>query len=84
VAATLCKKRLDLGANEKKMAHPNTKFDADIRDNAIILEEIDIKDGKTLRLTFVNKTLKTDFIDEMVGLLKQYLECFALNYTEMS
>jgi hypothetical protein len=47
------------------------------------LEEIDIGDGKTLRPTFVNKTLETDPRDEMIGLLKEYSDCFALNYTEM-
>jgi hypothetical protein len=36
------------------------------------LEEIDIGDGKTPRLTFVNKTLETDPRDEMIGLLKEY------------
>jgi hypothetical protein len=48
------------------------------------LEEIDIGDGKTPRLTFVNKTLETDPRDEMASLLKEYSDCFAWNYTEMS
>jgi hypothetical protein len=47
------------------------------------LEEIDIGDGKTLRPTFVNKTLETDPRDEMIGLLKEYFDCFAWNYIEM-
>jgi hypothetical protein len=47
------------------------------------LEEIDIRDGKTQRSTFVNKTLEIDPRDEMIGLLKEYLDCFAWNYTEM-
>jgi hypothetical protein len=47
------------------------------------LEEIDIGDGKTPRPTFVNKTLETDPRDEMTGLLKEYSDCFAWNYTEM-
>jgi hypothetical protein len=47
------------------------------------LEEIDIGDGKTTRPTFVNKTLETDPRDEMIGLLKEYSDCFAWNYTEM-
>jgi hypothetical protein len=50
----------------------------------ILSEEIDIGDGKTLRPTFVNKTIETDPIDEMIGLLKEYSDCFAWNYTEMS
>jgi hypothetical protein len=47
------------------------------------LEEIDIGDGKTPRPTFVNKTLETDPREEMIGLLKEYSDCFAWNYTEM-
>jgi hypothetical protein len=47
------------------------------------LEEINIGDGKTLRPIFVNKTLETDPIDEMIGLLKEYSDCFAWNYTKM-
>jgi hypothetical protein len=47
------------------------------------LEEIDIGDGKTPRLTFVNKTLETDPRNEMIGLLKEYSDCFAWNYIEM-
>jgi hypothetical protein len=47
------------------------------------LEEIDIGDGKTLRPTFKNKTLETDSISEMIGLLKEYSDCFAWNYTKM-
>jgi hypothetical protein len=46
-------------------------------------EEIDIGDGKTPRPTFVNKTLETDLRNEMIGLLKEYLDCFSWNYTEM-
>jgi hypothetical protein len=47
------------------------------------LEEIDIGDSKTPRLTFVNKTLEIDPRNEMIGLLKEYSDCFAWNYTEM-
>jgi hypothetical protein len=47
------------------------------------LEDIDIGDGKTLRPTFVNKTLEADPRDEMISLLKEYSDCFAWNYTEM-
>jgi hypothetical protein len=48
------------------------------------LEEIDIGDGKTPRPTFVNKTLETDPRDEMIGLSKEYVDCYPWNYTEMS
>jgi hypothetical protein len=47
------------------------------------LEEIDIGDGKTPRPTLVNKTVETDPRNKMIGLLKEYSNCFAWNYTEM-
>jgi hypothetical protein len=47
------------------------------------LEEIDIGDGKTPRPTLVNKTLETNPRNEMIGLFKEYSDCFAWNYTEM-
>jgi hypothetical protein len=47
------------------------------------LEEIDIGNGITPRPTFINKTLETDPRNEMIGLLKEYSDCFAWNYTEM-
>jgi hypothetical protein len=47
------------------------------------LEENNIGDGKTPRPTFVNRTLETNPRDEMIGLLKEYSDCFAWNYTEM-
>jgi hypothetical protein len=46
------------------------------------LEEIDIGDGNTPRPTFVNKTLEIDPRNEMIGLLKEYPDCFAWNYTK--
>jgi hypothetical protein len=48
------------------------------------LEEIDIGEGKTPRPTFVNKTLGTDTRDEIKSLIKEYSDCVAWNYTEMS
>jgi hypothetical protein len=47
------------------------------------LEEIDIGDSKSSRPTFVNQTLETDPRDKMIGLLKEYSDCFAWNYAEM-
>jgi hypothetical protein len=32
----------------------------------------------------VNKILEADHRDEMIGLLKEYSDCFAWNYTEMT
>ena len=48
------------------------------------LEEVDIGDGTIPRPTFVNKTLKSDSRDKLIGLLKDYFDCFAWSYTEMS
>jgi hypothetical protein len=48
------------------------------------LEEIDIGDGKTPWPTFVNKTLEADYRNEMIGLLKEYSDCFSWSYNEMS
>jgi hypothetical protein len=47
------------------------------------LEKIDIGDDKTPMPTFVNKILEVNPKDEMIGLLKEYSDCFAWNYTEM-
>jgi hypothetical protein len=41
------------------------------------LDEIDIGDGKTPRSTFGNKALETDPRNEIIGLLKEYYDCFA-------
>jgi hypothetical protein len=49
--------------------------------SADLLKEIDIGDGKTRGLTFVNKTLECDPRDKMIGLLKEYSDCFAWNYS---
>jgi hypothetical protein len=45
------------------------------------LEEINIGDGRTLRPTFVNKTLRADPWDKMIGLLKEYSNFFAWSYS---
>jgi hypothetical protein len=47
------------------------------------LEEIDIRDGKTPRPTFVNKNLEANPRDEMIDLLKEYSGCFAWSYIVM-
>jgi hypothetical protein len=47
------------------------------------LEEVDIGDGSVPRPTFVNKDLKADYKDELIGLLKEYVDCFAWEYHEM-
>jgi hypothetical protein len=48
------------------------------------LEEVDIGDGSVPRPTFVNKDLKANYKDELIGLLKEYVDCFAWEYHEMS
>jgi hypothetical protein len=47
------------------------------------LEEIDIRDGITPRLTFVNKNLSLKHKDAIIKLLKEYVDCFTWNYCEM-
>ena len=41
------------------------------------LEEIDIGDGSVPRPTFVNENLRADYKTELIGLLKEYVCCFA-------
>jgi hypothetical protein len=48
------------------------------------LEEIDIGDGVTPRPTFISKNLNADYKSNLVELLREYINCFAWNYQEMS
>ena len=47
------------------------------------LEEIDIGDEITPRLTFVNKNMSLEHKDAIIKLLKECVDCFAWNYREM-
>jgi hypothetical protein len=47
------------------------------------LEEIDIGDGITSRLTFVNKNRSLEPKDAIIKLLRDYVDCFTWNYHEM-
>jgi len=47
------------------------------------LEEIDIGDGSIPRPTFINANLKASEKSKVTELLKQFVGCFAWNYTEM-
>ena len=47
------------------------------------LEEVDIGDGNVPRPTYVNKNLDPEFKFELINLLREYVDCFAWNYTEM-
>jgi hypothetical protein len=44
------------------------------------LEEIDIGDGITPRPTFVNKNMSLEHKDDIIKLLRDYIDCFAWNY----
>jgi hypothetical protein len=48
------------------------------------LEEIDIGGGVTSRPTFVNKNLSVDYKNNLAEFLRDYVDCFAWNYQEMS
>jgi hypothetical protein len=47
------------------------------------LEQVDIGDGSMPRPTFINQNLKADYKVELIALLKEYINCFAWNDTEM-
>jgi hypothetical protein len=47
------------------------------------LEEIDIGDGITPRLTFVNKNMSLEHKDATIKLLRDYIDCFTYNYRKM-
>ena len=48
------------------------------------LEEVDIGDGTVPRPTFVNKNMHDVQKGEIIALLKEYIDCFAWKYHEMS
>jgi len=47
------------------------------------LEKVDLGDGTIPRLTFVNKNLSVEFKADLIKLLKEYIDCFAWEYSEM-
>jgi hypothetical protein len=47
------------------------------------LEEIDIGDGITPRLIFVNKNISLEHKNAIIKLLRDYVDYFAWNYREM-
>jgi hypothetical protein len=47
------------------------------------LEEIDIGDGITPRLTYVNNNMSLDHRDAIIKLLKEYVDSSTWNYREM-
>jgi hypothetical protein len=48
------------------------------------LEEIDIGDRDKPRPTFISANLDSSFREEWIKLLKEYKDCFAWDYSEMS
>jgi hypothetical protein len=48
------------------------------------LEEIDIEDGDKPRPTFISANLDSSFKEGLIKLLKEYKDCFAWDYSEMS
>jgi hypothetical protein len=47
------------------------------------LEEMDIGDGITRRMTFVNKNMSLEHKDAIIKLLRNYIDYFAWNYREI-
>ena len=47
------------------------------------LEKVDIGDGSISRPTFVNANLSDDCKADLIKLLKEYVDCFAWEYSEM-
>ena len=48
------------------------------------LEKVDIGDGTIPGLAFVNKNLSVEYKADLINLLKEYVDCFAWEYHEMS
>jgi hypothetical protein len=47
------------------------------------LEQVDIGDGSVPRPTFINQNLEFDYKVKFIELLKEYVDCFAWNYTKI-
>ena len=47
------------------------------------LEKVGLGDGTIPRPTFVNKNLWAEFKADLIKLLKEYIDCFAWEYSEM-
>jgi hypothetical protein len=52
--------------------------------STVPLEEINIGDGVTPRKTFVKRNLSADYKNNLIELLREYVDCLAWNYQEMS
>ena len=51
--------------------------------SADTLEKVDIGDGTIPRPTFVNKKLWVEYKTNLIKLLKEYIDCFAWEYSEI-
>ena len=47
------------------------------------LEKVDIGDGSVPRPTFINANLSAEYKADLIKLLKEYVDCCALSYSEM-
>jgi hypothetical protein len=47
------------------------------------LEQVDIGDGFVPCPMFIHQNLEANYKFELIALLKEYVDCFAWNYTEM-
>lgn len=47
------------------------------------LEKVDIGDGTIPRPTFINQNMTADYKVKVIGLLREYVDCFAWEYHEM-
>ena len=48
------------------------------------LEKVDLGDGTIPRPTSVNANLSVEYKADLINLLKEYIDCFAWEYSEMS
>ena len=48
------------------------------------LEKVDLGDGTIPMSTFVNKNLLAEYKADLINLLKEYVDCFAWEYHEIS
>ena len=61
--------------DDRKLGHGFMSADA--------LAEVDIGDGNWPRPTFISAKLDPEYKQELVKLLKEYMNCFAWEYYEM-
>jgi hypothetical protein len=62
--------------DEGKLEHRFTSVDE--------LEKIDLGDGSKLRPTYISAKLEKEYKKELITLLKEFIDCYAWQYYEMS